>query len=54
MIANNGTVLKYTDFGLACEIDIALKERVGTPRYTAPEIYDLLDVETFTKESDIW
>ena len=54
MFANNRTVLKYRGFGLATEIENGLREKVGTPRYTAPELFNLTDGKTYTKEVDVW
>ena len=54
MFANNRTVLKYIGFGLAAKIENVLREIVGTPRYTAPELFNLAEGETYTKEADIW
>ena len=54
MFTNNRTVLKYIDFGLAKEIEHVLKTKVGTPRYAAPELFNLAEGETYTKEADIW
>lgn len=54
MFANNRTVLKYIDFGLSKELENALTTRVGTPRYAAPELFNLTDGVTYTTEADIW
>ena len=54
MFANNRSVLKYIDFGLSKELEQALATKVGTPRYAAPELFNLSDGETYTKEADIW
>ena len=54
MFAKNKTVLKYIDFGLANEIENGLRTKVGTPRYAAPELFNLIEGETYTKEADIW
>ena len=47
-------MLKYIDFGLSKELEQALATKVGTPRYAAPELFNLSDGETYTKEADIW
>ena len=51
-ISNDGTPkLKLIDFGFACEIKDNLKENLGTPMYTAPEI--ILGKE-YNEKVDIW
>ena len=51
-ILDNGTPkLKLIDFGFACEIKDNLKENLGTPMYTAPEI--ILGKE-YNEKVDIW
>ena len=51
-ISNDGIPkLKLIDFGFACEIKDNLKENLGTPMYTAPEI--ILGKE-YNEKVDIW
>jgi len=54
MLSNNATVLKYIDFGLAKEIECGLKTNVGSFRYKAPELFNLVERIEYTKAADIW
>ena len=54
MLANNKTVLKYIDFGLAKELDDGLVTPVGSPRYKAPELFNLEENRQYTNAADIW
>ena len=51
-ISDNGIPnLKLIDFGFACEIQDNLKENLGTPMYTAPEI---IMEKNYNEKVDIW
>ena len=51
ILDNGETNLKLIDFGFACEIKDNLKDYLGTPTYTAPEI---IKREFYNEKVDIW
>ena len=51
ILDNGETNLKLIDFGFACEIKDNLKDYLGTPTYTAPEI---IKREYYNEKVDIW
>ena len=51
ILDNGQPYLKLIDFGFACEIKPNLKDYLGTPTYTAPEI--IMRVE-YNEKVDIW
>ena len=51
ILDNGETNLKLIDFGFACEIKDNLKDYLGTPIYTAPEI---IKREFYNEKVDIW
>ena len=54
MFANNKQVVKYTGFHIAKENNQKLFEKVGTPKYAAPELYNVNEQKEYTKEVDVW
>ena len=51
ILDNGETNLKLIDFGFACEIKDNLRDYLGTPTYTAPEI---IKRENYNEKVDIW
>ena len=51
ILDNGETNLKLIDFGFACEIKDNLRDYLGTPTYTAPEI---IKREFYNEKVDIW
>jgi len=51
ILDNGEPSLKLIDFGFACEIKNNLKDYLGTPTYTAPEI---IKRENYNEKVDIW
>ena len=51
ILDNGEPSLKLIDFGFACEIKDNLKDYLGTPTYTAPEI---IKREFYNEKVDIW
>jgi serine/threonine protein kinase len=53
-VMRDGSV-KLADFGLGWNPDLALDEEwLGTPPFTAPEMFASSDRRVYTKECDIW
>ena len=50
MLDSENGMVKFIDFGLACQTNSKSKEVAGTPYYIAPEVID----KKYNEACDIW